>query len=182
MTCYEKGWEIVCLRFPDDEGFFSDISGSVSVVLAVEDLSLKEKIYGELSAIGTVDFPSIIHPRAYVSPDLSLGKGAVIAPFCTVSHSSKIGDFVDMKASSSVGHDCTVGDFVKMMPGARPAGAVKIGSRVCVGARSSIYYGVAIGNDVTVTPGSVVLRNVPDNARAHGNPARVAGNFGERGE
>jgi maltose O-acetyltransferase len=50
---------------------------------------------------------------------------------------------------------------------------VRIGSRVFVGARTTILPGVTIGDDVLVGAGSVVSRDIPPCTVAAGNPARA---------
>src|SRR3972149_10979951 len=49
---------------------------------------------------------------------------------------------------------------------------VVIGNRVCIGARSFITKGVIIGDDVIVTPGSIVTMSVKAGRRIAGNPAK----------
>jgi len=48
-----------------------------------------------------------------------------------------------------------------------------IGDNVTVGAHVCIIGPIKIGNNVTIGAGSVVIKNVPDNAVVVGNPARV---------
>lgn len=50
---------------------------------------------------------------------------------------------------------------------------VRIGNRVWIGSNSTILPGVTIGNNAIIGAGSVVTRDIPDNAVAVGNPARV---------
>jgi maltose O-acetyltransferase len=50
---------------------------------------------------------------------------------------------------------------------------VRIGSRVFVGARTTILPGVAIGDDVIIGAASVVSRDIPPGTVAAGNPART---------
>jgi maltose O-acetyltransferase len=52
---------------------------------------------------------------------------------------------------------------------------VRIGSRVFVGARTTILPGVTIGDDVLLGAGSVVSGDIPSGTVAAGNPARVLG-------
>jgi|HubBroStandDraft_6_1064221.scaffolds.fasta_scaffold391679_2 maltose O-acetyltransferase len=52
---------------------------------------------------------------------------------------------------------------------------VRIGSRVFVGARTTILPGVRIGDDVLIGAGSVVTRDIPSGTVAAGNPARALG-------
>ena len=42
-----------------------------------------------------------------------------------------------------------------------------------MGANSTILYDVNIGNNVIIGAGSVVVKDVPDNAVVVGNPARI---------
>ncbi|HTA04995.1 MAG TPA: acyltransferase [Solirubrobacteraceae bacterium] len=53
--------------------------------------------------------------------------------------------------------------------------SVRIGSRVFVGARTTILPGVTIGDDVLIGAGSVVSRDVPSGTVVAGNPARALG-------
>jgi maltose O-acetyltransferase len=54
---------------------------------------------------------------------------------------------------------------------------VRVGSRVFVGARTTILPGVAIGDDVLIGAGSVVSRDIPPGTVAAGNPARALGSL-----
>lgn len=51
---------------------------------------------------------------------------------------------------------------------------VRIGNNVWIGKRSMIFPGVTIGDGSVVAAGSVVMRDVPPNTLAAGNPARIA--------
>ena len=48
-----------------------------------------------------------------------------------------------------------------------------IGDNVSLGASVTIIGNVHIGNNVTIGAGSVVVKDIPDNCVAVGNPARV---------
>ena len=49
----------------------------------------------------------------------------------------------------------------------------KIGRRVVLGAGAKIVGGVTIGDNVCIGAGAVVVKDIPDNAVAAGNPAKV---------
>ena len=50
---------------------------------------------------------------------------------------------------------------------------ITIGDNVWVGGNSTIVMGVTIGNNVIIGAGSVVTHDIPDNAVAVGNPAKI---------
>ena len=52
-------------------------------------------------------------------------------------------------------------------------GNVTIGNNVWIGGRVTILKGVNLGDNVVVGAGSVVTKDVPNNAIVAGNPARV---------
>ena len=54
----------------------------------------------------------------------------------------------------------------------------RIGRRVVLGAGAKIVGGVTIGDNVCIGAGSVVVKDIPDNAVAAGNPAKVLNSNG----
>ena len=52
-------------------------------------------------------------------------------------------------------------------------GEVVIGNNTLIGANSTILAGVTIGKNVRVGAGTVVSKDIPDNALAFGNPMQI---------
>jgi len=84
-----------------------------------------------------------------------------------ILHYSTIGSLVN------IGHNCEIGREVVIINGAIICGSVKIGDGSCIGAGAIIRNKVKIGKNVTVGAGSVVLKDIPDNKKVIGNPARI---------
>ncbi len=139
------------------------------VILGIGDNFIRKSLSESLN----VNFRTVIHPSAVVSPNAVIGIGTVIIPQAVVNSGSKIGDHCIINTRASVGHDCTIGDYVHIAPGVTISGNVSVGPLSWIGAGATVVQDVKIGNNVLIGAGSVVVRDIPDNSVAMGVPARV---------
>jgi len=89
------------------------------------------------------------------------------------------------EANVTIGDDCFLGPHVQIYTACHSTDPeeratrkewskpVVIGNNVWIGGNVTILPGVTIGNNCTIGAGSVVTRDIPDNAIAAGNPARI---------
>lgn len=95
-----------------------------------------------------------------ISATTKIGESMWIAhPYATILNAESIG-----KNFSCI-HCTTLGATSKGRP--------TIGDNVSLGANVTIIGNVKVGNNVTIGAGSVVVKDLPDNCVAVGNPARV---------
>ena len=80
----------------------------------------------------------------------------------------------------SIGHDSSIGADSVLSSGVTVCGNCTIGERSFIGVNVPIKEIISIGNDSIIGIGSVVIRDIPDNVIALGNPARPMKNNDDR--
>lgn len=116
---------------------------------------------------------SLVHPRALISPSVSIGAGSVVMAGAVVSAGVHLGDNVVIYSGAVIEHDSAIHSYVHLSPGVMIAGDVKILEGVFVGIGASVIQGVQLGAWATIGAGAVVLNDIPDGCIAVGMPARV---------
>jgi acetyltransferase-like isoleucine patch superfamily enzyme len=140
-------------------------------------------ILGEAVSFGVFPSPGYLNSYGYLearSPRSSISIGPrtqINNNFCAIAEYTQI----------EIGSDCLIGmnveildsDFhaidVKLRHTSPPdaAKAVYIENNVFIGAHTKILKGVHIGRNSVIAAGSIVTSNIPADAIAAGNPARV---------
>lgn len=76
-----------------------------------------------------------------------------------------------INSGTIIGNNCNLGHFVSI--GTNNSSPATIGNNVYIGPNTSVVENVKIGDNVTIGAGSVVTKNIPENATAAGNYAKV---------
>lgn len=78
---------------------------------------------------------------------------------------------VVVNPSTVIGNNCNLSQFVTI--GSNEGKAAVIGDNVYIGPNTCIVEDVCIGDNATIGAGSVVTKDIPSNATAAGNYAKV---------
>lgn len=181
----KETWNI--LGFLDDDshsldGFFSkypiidtikyhEPKQGVKYAMGLAGPSAKKAIATMLMEKGA-EFASIIHPSTRIYTEYELGKGLVTYPNSKIATGCKIGDFVTLQ-STILGHDALLEDYVTVSSSCGITGGTKLREGCFIADHACIAVGLEIGAHAYVGIGSVVIRDVEEDTRVFGNPARV---------
>jgi sugar O-acyltransferase (sialic acid O-acetyltransferase NeuD family) len=115
---------------------------------------------------------TIVHPRAWIARDASLGPGCQALAGALVATCVNLGRQVIVNTGASIDHDGVVEDGAHIGPGAVVAGEVRIGACAFIGANATVLPRIRIGAGAIVGAGAVVTRDVAESTVVAGVPAR----------
>lgn len=149
----------------------SGVSGFVVTVGSIGDASIRAELASLALAAGLTPV-SVVHASAVVSPEASVARGAFIGAMAYVGPRATVGENAIVNSGAIVDHDCRIGALAHVAPGAVLSGNVVVGRAAHVGTGASVSQGVTIGERAIVGTGSVVVRDIPADVTAYGNPCR----------
>jgi sugar O-acyltransferase (sialic acid O-acetyltransferase NeuD family) len=139
------------------------------------DLAARLRVFRRCRAL-RYQLVNVIEPSVVAASDVHLGEGIFISFGAKILTAVEIGDFALIGTGVNILHDSTIGPNCVIGGGSTIGASVTVGRNVSFGVGVQVASGrIRIGNDVRVAAGSVILRDVPDNAFVLGNPARVIG-------
>ena len=146
---------------------------SAAVIVGIAFPEVKRKIIECLHTNSGLTYPSLVHPKAWISNSVTVGQGSIIYPGTTVNFGSEISDFVVLNANCTLGHHTHVGTYSSFAPGINTGGHTVIEEAVDVGIGTSILQNIRVGSNSTVGGQSMITRDVQSNTVVVGVPAKV---------
>jgi sugar O-acyltransferase (sialic acid O-acetyltransferase NeuD family) len=118
--------------------------------------SVRMRLFASLEALG-VELPTVISPRAYVSPYARVGIGTIIMHGAIVNAGALIGRNCILNSHSLVEHDVVLGDHCHVSTAAAINSGVRVGNGSFIGSGSTVRQGLVIGERCLVGMGQSVL-------------------------
>lgn len=139
------------------------------LIISIGNNQIRKKIAEKLD----VEFGTVIHPSAVVSPSAKIGEGTVIMPGAVINADAVIGKHCIINTGSTIDHECVIEDYCHIAPGVNISGCTTVGEGTWVGVGSCVIQCLHIGKNCMIGAGSVVVKDIPDSVIAFGNPCRV---------
>jgi sugar O-acyltransferase (sialic acid O-acetyltransferase NeuD family) len=137
----------------------------------------REALANELATRFNVEFHTLVHPTAYVSPLATLGPGVFVGANSVIAPGAVLQEHVFVNRGVTIGHDTRVGAFSRIQPGSNLGGVCRIGRAVTIGMGATVLERLHVGDKAFVGAGAVVLEDVSPNVLVAGLPAKIKKSF-----
>jgi UDP-3-O-[3-hydroxymyristoyl] glucosamine N-acyltransferase len=141
----------------------NDFSCGEKTLIGSESFNFAKNECGEpikIPSLGTIE----------IGNNVDIGPGALVSLAATSV--TKIDDFVKLDAGVVVGHDSHISYCVEIAANSNLAGYVNVGKNTFVSLGVIVKNRINIGENCYIGIGSVVVKDVPDNDKVFGVPAR----------
>lgn len=123
--------------------------------------------------VPSFNFVNAIHPSVVIGENVDMGEGVVAMAGCIINPKSKIGNFTFFATGAQVEHDCTIGNYASISAGSVTGGYVELGDFAAITLGVTVFDRTKIGENSVVGAGSLVIKDLPDNVLAYGNPCTI---------
>ncbi len=139
--------------------------------VAIGYADIRRRIAKQLEELHA-DVPILIHPKAIIGENVSIGKGTVVVGGAVINTGAVIGEHCIVNTGATVDHDCRIEGYVHIAPGAHLCGGVSVGKNTWIGAGAIVVQEMHIGDCCMLGAGSVVVNNLDKPGTYIGIPAK----------
>ena len=132
-------------------------------------MMIRDRVFRKCMSLGLKPGESI-HRNANILKSANLQQGAFIMPNVYIGVNVSVGVNSSIHVGVSILEDVKIGNNVLIAGNTFVGGFAKIGDNVYIGPGSTIASGVEIESNTLVGAGSLVLKKLPSNVAAYGNP------------
>lgn len=125
-----------------------------------------------------LQYPNLIHEKAYVSPTATLGIGIIIHFGVYIGSDVSLHDFCHIDTNTTIEHDCVLGQNVMVCPLVSICGNCRIKNNVFIGSGTTVNNSthekeISIGNNCLIGSGSLITKKIDDGLLWFGTPKNI---------
>jgi len=113
--------------------------------------------------ISDFKFFNAIHPSCVIGENVK----------CIFNPRATIGDQTFFATGAQVEHDNVIGDYASISAGSITGGYVELGKFAAITLGVTVFDRTVIGRNTVVGAGSLVVKDLPPNVLAYGNPVKI---------
>lgn len=118
--------------------------------------------------------PCFVHDSVIMPSSTQIGQGVYILPGTIIMPFVEINDFVMISMGVKVAHHTVLKEAAFLSTGVNLGAGIIFGTHSFAGIGSTITTGISrVGDYATIGAGTVIIRDVPDNAVMAGNPGSL---------
>jgi len=118
-------------------------------------------------------FFNAIHPSCVIGENINFGEGIVAMAGCLFNPRATLGDHTLFVTGAQVEHDCVIGNYASISSGSITGGFVELGEFAAITMGVTVFDRTKIGKNSVVGAGSLVIKDLPENVLAYGNPIKI---------
>lgn len=146
----------------------------IKKVFILEDTGKdRYKIYNLIKKKSNIEILSFIHKSCKIMGENSLGEGTIIFPNNYLGYKSDIGKCCFIQSGCQIEHHNVIGNFCDINPRLTTGGFSKISDFCEINMSVNIINKIEIGPYSRIGAGSLVIKNIPTQVIAYGNPAKI---------
>ncbi len=138
---------------------------------AVKETYKRKSLYKAVKKLG-FSCPPLLHPEAIISKKSRIKEGSQVMAGTIIQIGSVIGENAIINTGAVVDHDCVIGKHACICPRVVLSGSCVIGDGAFIGSGATIIQGIRIGKNSIIGAGAVVIKDVSDNTKVMGVPAK----------
>lgn len=145
----------------------------ICYVIAVGASTTREKIVKNMKEINPESkFGTVIDPDVEILELVTIGEGTIICAHTIITGNISIGSHVIINLDCTIGHDAVLKDYATLYPSVNISGSTNIGHAAELGTGMQIIQDKGVGDYSIIGAGAVVVKDIPANCTAVGNPAK----------
>jgi sugar O-acyltransferase (sialic acid O-acetyltransferase NeuD family) len=146
---------------------------SAQVAIGVGDPSIRRQIVGSLKPENVIFPSLVHPGTVIHESSLPVKDGVIICASNTLTVEIKVGDHSHINLDCTIGHGAVLSPFCTLSPGVHVSGDVTLGENVFIGTGANLLPGVSIGQGSIIGAGATVIGDIESRRLAAGVPAKV---------